>query len=97
MTTCRSGTEGREGFQQPDLLGLGCVKNSALRVKNGASFGFALAAFLARGSIQPLGFMYPVTGSVDADDDRMMHHAIHQGRSDHGIAQVFAQGLEVDV
>ena len=41
--------------------------------------------------------MHPVTGSVDVDNDRLMHHSINDGGCDDGIAQVLAQGLEVDV
>ena len=41
--------------------------------------------------------MYAVTGSVDVDNDRMMHHSINNSGCDDGIAQVLAQGLEVDV
>jgi hypothetical protein len=38
--------------------------------------------------------MHTVTGPVDIDDDRMVHHAIDHGGRDHWIAQVLAQALK---
>lgn len=66
-------------------------------MKNGVSFGFARGFFPVRSLIQTLGFMHPPAGAVDADNDRMMDHAIHDGGRDYGIAQILAHGLRIDV
>ena len=41
--------------------------------------------------------MHAPAGSVDMDNDGMVHHAIDHGGRDHRIAQVISQGFEVDV
>ena len=41
--------------------------------------------------------MHSPTGSLDMEDDGMMHHAIHNGGGGDGITEVIAEVLEVDV
>jgi len=37
------------------------------------------------------------TGSLDMEDDGMMHHAIYNRGGDDGISEVIAEVLEIDV
>ena len=60
-----------------------------LRVK-----GFVL---LPGRTVELSGFVHPVAGAIDMDNDGMMDHPVHHGRGDHRIAQVVAQLLKVNV
>ena len=41
--------------------------------------------------------MHPPTGSLDMEDDGMMHHAVNNRGGDDRISEVIAEVLEVDV
>jgi hypothetical protein len=41
--------------------------------------------------------MDAVAGSLDIDDNGMVHHAIDHGGGDHRIAQIFPKGFKIDV
>ena len=41
--------------------------------------------------------MHSPTGSLDMEDDGMMHHAIYNRGGDDGVSEVIAEVLEVDV
>lgn len=67
---------------------MGTRLRKKISLKYGVSFGFARGFLSASSLIQALGFMHSPTGAVDADNDRIIHHAVHDGGRDHGIAQV---------
>jgi len=41
--------------------------------------------------------MHPPTGSLDCDDDGMVHHAVYDSGGEDRIAKVIAEFLEVDI
>ena len=41
--------------------------------------------------------MHSPTGSLDMEDDGMMHHAIDDGGGDDGISEVIAKVFKIDV
>ena len=47
--------------------------------------------------VEFLGFVHSPTGSLDVEDNGMMHHAIHNRSGDNGVSEVIAKVFEVDV
>jgi len=41
--------------------------------------------------------MYSPTGSLDMEDNGMMHHAVYDSGSNNGVAKIITKVLEVDV
>ena len=56
-------------------------------------FGFCFPCL----SVEFLGFVHSPTGSLDIEDDGMVHHAIHNRGSDNRISEVIAEFLEANI
>ena len=41
--------------------------------------------------------MQAPAGAIDINDDGMMNEPVHDSRGNHGIPEVVAQGLEIDI
>ena len=47
--------------------------------------------------IESLGFVHSPTGSLDIEDDGMVHHAIDNRGGDDGVSEVIAEFLEANI